>query len=69
MITMKKISNIIFITLVLLLGSSCSTVKNIFSKKKETTKTDTRTPIEKFFKDKPQTQNGLIIVHADKDKY
>ena len=69
MITMKKISNIIFITLVLLFGTSCSTVKNIFSKKKESVKTDTRTPIEKFFKDKPQTQNGLMIVHADKDKY
>lgn len=69
MITMKKISSIIFITLVLLFGTSCSTVKNIFSKKKESVKTDTRTPIEKFFKDKPQTQNGLIIVHADKDKY
>lgn len=66
---MKKISSIIFITLVLLFGTSCSTVKNIFSKKKESVKTDTRTPIEKFFKDKPQTQNGLIIVHADKDKY
>ena len=69
MITMKKISSIIFITLVLLFGTSCSTVKNIFSKKKESVKTDTRTPIEKFFKDKPQTQNGLMIVHADKDKY
>lgn len=66
---MKKISSIIFITLVLLFGTSCSTVKNIFSKKKESVKTDTRTPIEKFFKDKPQTQNGLMIVHADKDKY
>ena len=69
MITMKKISNIIFITLVLLLGTSCSTMKSIFSKKKEAKKVDTRTPIEKFFKDKPQTQNGLMIVHADKDKY
>lgn len=66
---MKKISSIIFITLVLLFGTSCSTVKNIFSKKKESVKTDTRTPIEKFFKDKPQTQDGLITVHADKDKY
>ena len=66
---MKKISNIIFITLVLLLGTSCSTMKSIFSKKKEAKKVDTRTPIEKFFKDKPQTQNGLMIVHADKDKY
>ncbi|MBO7200368.1 MAG: zinc-dependent metalloprotease [Bacteroidales bacterium] len=66
---MKKISNIIFIALVFSLGTSCSTVKNIFSKKKETKKVDTRTPIEKFFKDKPQTQDGLITVHADKDKY
>ncbi|MBQ8046223.1 MAG: zinc-dependent metalloprotease, partial [Bacteroidales bacterium] len=44
-------------------------MKSIFSTKKEAKKVDTITPIEKFFKDKPQTQNGLMIVHADKDKY
>lgn len=65
---MRKIVNILLVVSLFIGGSSCSTVKRIFSKKK-VVKVDTRTSIEKFFKETPITQNGLITVHASKDKY
>ena len=53
----------------LLVSTGCSTVKKILGKKKKEVVADTRTPIEKFFKDKPSTQQGLFTVHNVKDKY
>ena len=66
---MKKIFNVcLVVSLVFSLGA-CSSVKKIFKKKKKTTVVDTRTPIEKFFKDEKQTQTGLFTVHSSKGKY
>lgn len=67
-LNMRKIVNILLVVSLFIGGSSCSTVKRILSKKK-VVKVDTRTSIEKFFKETPITQNGLITVHASKDKY
>ncbi len=67
---MKKSNLIIFLIIGFMLGTSCSSGKGLFSKKKKKTVVqDTRTPIEKFFKDIPTIQKGLFTIYNSKGKY
>ena len=66
---MIKNKGIFLILAVLIMMPSCSTVKSIFGKKKKQKVVDTRTPIEKFFKEKTDTKVGLFTIHSSKGKY
>lgn len=66
---MTKIKSIFIILAVLLIMPSCSSIKGMFGKKKNQKVVDTRTPIEKFFKDEVNTKIGLFTIHSSKGKY
>ena len=66
---MIKNKGIFLILAVLLMMPSCSAVKGMFGKKKKQKVVDTRSPIEKFFKEKTDTKVGLFTIHSSKGKY